>query len=252
SIHEALGAGVCLIAYGSGNSEKTRILLQHLGDLAAYMPIDISREHLIGAAKDIATDFPRLEVLPVCADFSKPIALPTPRNPVSRKVVFFPGSTIGNFHPEQATEFLRGIKDSIGADGGLLIGVDVPKSRARLELAYDDPEGVTARFNLNMLEHINRTLGTDFDLGAFKHRAVWNEDASRVEMHLVSTRAQGVRLGEHRFQFQSGETIWTESSYKYSLERFRAVAEAAGLVVDRVWQDPRQLFSVQLLSPRAA
>ena len=246
-IAAALGPRIALIEPGSGSGDKARRLLRALEAPAAFIPVEISREHLLDAAHALDEEFPSLEVLPVCADFSRPFELPVPREAPSRRVVFFPGSTIGNFAPRRAERLLANFRDIAGADGRVLIGVDLRKDTAVLERAYNDAEGVTAEFNLNVLRRLNEELGADFDLEAFRHRAVWNDAASRIEMHLVSVRPQIVIIGGERFTFDTGEYIHTESSYKYTLDGFASLAAGAGLSVERVWCDERRWFSLQLL-----
>lgn len=243
----ALGPRCLLVEYGSGSSEKTRTLLDHLEDPAAYVPVDISREPLLRAAEALAKRYPDVPVIPVCADFTRPFRVPEPPRPARRRAVYFPGSTIGNFTPDRAVDLLRGMRRVAGAGGGLLIGVDLKKDVARLERAYDDPEGVTAAFNKNLLVRMNRELGADFDPDAFAHRAVWNEADGRIEMHLVSRVAQRVRVAGETVRFAAGETICTEHSHKYTLEGFAALGAAAGFRVERVWTDAERLFSVQWL-----
>lgn len=247
-IADLIGPRCLLIEYGSGSSAKTRVLLETLRDATAYVPIDISKEHLLSAAHDINRDYPDLEVLPVCADYTNHIHLPTPAKPVGRRVVYFPGSTIGNFAPQAAVEFLERVADICGPGDGLLIGVDLQKDSKILELAYDDPAGITAEFNLNILRHINNEIGSNFDLRAFQHRAVYNTAAARIEMHLVSEYAQEIQIDGTTISLQAGETIWTESSYKYSLDGFAALAARAGFSVTHVWTDGEDLFSVQYLT----
>lgn len=244
---EALGPGVRLVELGSGSSQKVGQLLQHMRDLAAYVPVEISREHLMEAAERIAAEFPDIEVLPVCADFSEPMELPEPTREVSRNVAYFPGSTLGNFPRSMAEDLLALMSREMGPGGGMLIGVDLKKAEEIIVPAYNDSQGVTAQFNLNLLRRLNRELGMDFDLNAFEHRAVWDEAQSRVEMHLISRREQSVTLGEHSFSFAPGEHILTEYSHKYSLDAFAGLAEANGFRVDDVWIDPDRLFSVQYL-----
>ena len=244
----ALGPGVRLVELGSGSAVKTELLLARMQDLAAYVPVEISREHLEAAAARIAADFPDIEVLPVVADFTEPFDLPDPeRTRVRRNVAFFPGSTIGNFPHELASTLLGATALEMGPGGAMLIGVDLKKDAAILEPAYNDAAGVTARFNLNLLVRLNRELGADFDVGAFTHSAVWDEANSRIEMRLVSERAQTVAIAGRRFDFAPGELLVTEYSHKYSMEAFRRLAEDNGFRVARVWTDPDRLFSVQLL-----
>ena len=248
-ITDALGPGVRLVEYGSGSSDKTRILLDHLTDPAGYVPIDISREHLVQAAEALAADYPGLPVLPVCADYTASFDLPAPELPMARTVIYYPGSTIGNFERDEARAFLEHIAGLIAPSGGLLIGVDLQKDPGVLRAAYNDAEGVTAAFNKNVLRRINRELGANFDLGRFRHQAIYNEDEGRIEMHLVSEAAQRVTIDGVEIPFAEGERIVTEYSYKYTLEGFGELADAAGLCVERVWTDARAYFSVQYATP---
>ena len=242
------GPDCLLIEYGSGSSTKTRILLDHLPDLAGYVPMDISREHLHQTAESLASAYPNLDILPLCADYTTPFELPEAARPVRSRTVYFPGSTIGNFHRAEAAVFLRRIAEVCGPGGGLLIGVDLRKSPAVLEPAYNDAQGVTAEFNLNLLHRMNMELGADFDLDGFGHYAFYNEAVGRIEMHLLSLNPQEVHVGGETFRFEEDETIWTECSYKYSLPEFAALAEAAGFCVRKFWTDPDQKFSVQFLT----
>ena len=240
-----VGPQASLIEFGSGSSSKTRILLAHLERLAAYVPVDISREHLVSAANRIAADFPHIEVLPVSADFTRPFDLPNPRVMPLRNIVYFPGSTIGNFTPEAALDLLRVMHHEAAEDGALLIGVDLKKDKAILERAYNDSAGVTAEFNLNLLRRLNREFGANFDLDAFEHLALYSETHGRIEMHLVSLRKQSVTIAGEAFPFDEGETIRTEYSHKYTLEEFAAMAGRAGFEVHTTWLDDARLFSVQ-------
>lgn len=242
-----IGKQALLIEYGSGSSLKTETLLQHLPDLAAYIPIDISREPLLASAERIAARYPALQVLPVCADYTANFTLPQPDREVNKRVVFFPGSTIGNFHPAGTILFLRRMRHVARRTGGILIGVDTKKDRQILHAAYNDAQGVTAAFNLNILRRLNRDLGTDFALNQFFHDAFYDEVHGRVEMHLVSRKKQTVRLNGHPIHLDAGECIWTESSYKYTPAEFAHLAAQAGLRVARVWTDPDNLFSVHYL-----
>jgi dimethylhistidine N-methyltransferase len=243
-----LGPGCMLIEPGSGSGTKTRLLLEALESPVAWVPVDISRDVLLRSSESIDGAHPELEVLPVCADFTQPFALPTPRRRPARRVVYFPGSTIGNFDPPEVVRFLARLRELCAPGGAVLVGADLRKDRKVLEAAYDDAAGVTAEFNLNLLLRVNRELGADFDLGRFRHRAVWDEGRGRVEMHLVSTAAQTVRVDGESFSFAPGEEIHSESSYKYDLEGFAGLAAAAGLAVARVWLDERRWFSVQYLT----
>ena len=241
----AIGPGALVIEYGSGSSLKTELLLAALEEPAGCVLIDISREHLLASAKRLEEQFPGLEVLPVEADYTQDFELPERAS--SGRLIYFPGSTIGNFDRAEAEEFLREMAEVAGPSGGLLIGVDLVKDLAVLELAYDDPEGVTAAFNLNLLAHLNREIGTDFDLERFRHVAFFNQQDSRIEMHLESVGEQTVHLGDQSFHLADGERICTEHSNKYRLDGFAEMAAAAGWRVERVWTDERDYFSVQYL-----
>ncbi len=249
-IAACLGSDCLLIEYGSGSGTKTRILLDHLREPAAYVPIDISREHLTRSTTDLARTYTSLHVLPVCADFTREFTLPAVSRPASRKVVYFPGSTIGNFAPGEARRFLARIADVCGAGGGLLIGVDLKKSPDILERAYNDRKGVTAAFNLNLLARINRELGADFALDHYRHQAVYNRSSGQIEMYIVSLRDQVVHLGGQEFAFAEGDRILTECSCKYGLDEFARLAASVGLNVERAWTDDQRLFSVQYLTVR--
>ncbi|MDB5292569.1 MAG: dimethylhistidine N-methyltransferase [Phycisphaerales bacterium] len=242
----ALGPRCTLIEYGSGSSVKTRILLDRAHDLAAYVPIDISGAHLHAAARELRLEYPGLAVVPVCADYTQPFDLPG-RCASGRRCVFFPGSSIGNFDPEAARDFLRSIRAHCGGDGALLIGVDLKKDPALLHAAYNDREGVTAQFNLNLLARINRELEGDFDLSQFAHYAFYHPVRGRIEMHLTSLCEQDAWAAGERFHFREGEAIFTESSYKYTPEEFGRIAADSGYRVENQWTDPQRWFSVQLL-----
>lgn len=246
-IARALGEGAIVVEYGSGSSVKTRLLLDCLHACAGYVPIDISREHLAKAAQGIARHYPELRVEHLCADFTEPVTLPAHFAGQQPRVAFFPGSTIGNFEPQAATRLLRNIRDLVGADGKLLIGVDIPKDRETLERAYDDPHGVTARFNRNILTHINRLFGADFDPDSFHHEAIWNPQHSRVEMHLRCTRDHHAMLAGERIEFSRGQSIWTESSHKHPPERFQAFCATADFESQTVWFDARKRYSMHLM-----
>ncbi len=251
AIERHIGPGVRLVELGSGSSTKTRILLDHLESVAAYTPVDISTDALDESVASLKTAYRDLEVLPLCADYTQPLELPTPSEAFTRTVVYYPGSTIGNFHPPDAIAFLRRIRRAVQPDGGLLIGVDLKKDKAVLERAYNDREGVTAAFNLNLLTRINRELPAAFSLDAFRHEARYDEQKGRIEMHLVSASDQDVKVGDQTFHFSAGETIRTEESYKYSREEFARLAEEAGFEVTAFWTDREGRFSLQYLSPRA-
>jgi dimethylhistidine N-methyltransferase len=245
-----IGRDAALIELGSGTSLKTRLLLDQIETPTAYVPVDIAREHLYDAAASLAQDYPPLRIIPVCADFTQPFDLPALVASAPRRVVYFPGSTIGNFEPSRAQRLLTLIREMIGSTGAVLVGVDLRKDPRVLHRAYDDQAGVTAEFNLNALRHLNRELGADFDLEAFEHAAVWIEDMSRIEMRLVSKRDQSIHIGEEEINIARGEHIRTEYSHKYTLESFANLAANSDLSVTRVWMDAEKKFSVQLLEPR--
>jgi dimethylhistidine N-methyltransferase len=245
----ALGERVLLVEPGSGSSLKTRLLLDHLRDPVAYVPVDISREHLVNAADRLNRLYPALEVLPVCADFNQAFRVPAPRRTAARTAIYFPGSTLGNFAPAEAVMLLRHMRRLAGDDGALLVGIDLQKDPAVLERAYDDAAGVTAEFNLNILARIDRELGADFDLARFHHRAVYNRKDGCIEMHLVSTVEQVVTVAGQRFSFRAGEHILSERSHKYTPEGFGLLAAQAGLRIEQQWTDDRRYFSVACLVP---
>ena len=243
-----LGPDCLLVEYGSGSSLKTRILLDHLDRPAGYVPIDISRELLQQSAAALSASYEGLKVLPLCADYTGRLELPQPLPACARRVAYYPGSTIGNFVPEDARSFLAGIADVCGGEGGLLIGVDLKKDPLMLHRAYNDVLGITAAFNLNILTRLNRELGANFRLENFRHYAFYNPVFARVEMHLVSLIEQVVRVQNVNIHFDVGESIWTEASYKYTPQEFAALAATAGWRVEQIWTDDRALFSVQYLT----
>jgi dimethylhistidine N-methyltransferase len=240
-----IGPRASLIEYGSGSSLKTRVLLDNLIEQAVYVPVDISEEHLLASAAQIREEYPALEVLPVVADFTKRFDLPDPSVMPLRNSVYFPGSTIGNFPKDQACELLDVMYGEAGEDGAMLIGVDLQKDPALIEATYNDAAGVTAEFNLNMLRHLNREYGSDFDLDAWEHDAQYNQSQGRVEIRLINDSAQTVTIGNDTVVIEKGEGILTEYSHKYTLDGFAKMAEGAGFKVARVWTDADQLFSVQ-------
>ena len=244
-IAELVGPQASLIEFGSGSSLKTRILLENLHDLAAYVPVDISEELLLESAANLRDDFPDVEILPVVADFTRSFALPEPAVMPVRNIVYFPGSTIGNFTNEDALELLGVMHGEAGEGGALLIGVDLQKDPDIIERAYNDSAGVTAEFNLNVLRHINREFGADFKLDAFSHSAEYNLEEGRVELRLVSSEQQDVNVGDEAFTIEEQEAILTEYSHKYTLDSFAEMAGTAGFEVERVWTDAERLFSVQ-------
>lgn len=240
-----MGSGVRLVEFGSGSSAKTRILLQAMHRPAAYVPVDISAEYLEQVAQRLRRAHPGVPILPLPADFTGPLELPALPGRPARSVVYFPGSTIGNFQVLEASRLLTRMRRLAGPGGGVLMGFDLLKPLARLLPAYNDEAGVTAEFNLNLLRHLNRELDTDFDLEGFRHDAPFNPRASRIEMHLVSLKHQTVRVGDRTFTFRAGERLVTEYSHKYTPESFAELAESAGLAARRSWTDPEELFCVQ-------
>ena len=238
--------GAALVEFGSGASTKTRIVLDAAPQIAVYAPIDISASALEGAAKAIRADYPDLMVAPLRDDFTNALRLPeeTEGRPI---VGFFPGSTIGNFTPDQARAFLSAARRLLGQGASFIVGIDLAKDPATLVAAYDDARGVTAAFNKNLLARINRELGGDFDLSAFEHQAIWNAAESRIEMHLVSRREQVVHVAGRDFRFAAGESIHTENSYKFSPARFADLAASAGWRVERQWINPDPAFAIVLL-----
>ncbi len=243
------GSRCLLLELGSGSSTKTRILLNRLRDPIAYVPIDISRRQLQCQAAVLNKEYPKLAILPVYADYTRPLRLPEAVQNFDRKIVFFPGSTVGNFEPDEAVTFLRRMAALCGPHGSMLIGVDLKKERAVLERAYNDSQGVTAAFNLNLLRRANRELGADFDLERFRHRALYYERSGCIEMRLVSTSRQVVHVDGIAAAFERGEPLITEHSYKYTIEGFGEMAERVGFAIRRVWTDPRGWFSVHFLEP---
>ena len=243
-ISACIGAEALLIEPGSGSSHKVRTLLDDVKP-DVYLPMDISKKHLIQAAQNISNDYPWLDVYASCIDFTDEMHIPAKLAEIENKQVFFPGSSIGNFEPRSAIGFLENVARMIESDGGLLIGVDLKKDENVLHAAYNDKQGVTADFNTNLLERINRELDADFDLGGFSHDAFYNDEIGRIEMHLVSDKNQQVNIGDHCIEFEKGESIHTENSYKYTVDEFSQLAKNAGLTLNRYWTDSSQLFSVQ-------
>jgi len=250
-IAELAGKDSLLIEYGSGSSRKVGILLDAFQGDVTYIAIDISRKHLVESCSRLAKAYPAVEVIAVCADYSKPFPLPTlKRGDPKNRAVFFPGSTIGNFTPDQAVSFLCNTARRIGSGGSLLIGVDLKKDHALLNTAYNDAGQVTAAFNLNILQRINNDLGANFDLSAFRHDAFYNDHHGRVEMHVVSLKSQTVQLDGTSIRFDKGETIHTENSYKFTIEEFQRLAVQAGFEPVNSWTDPGNLFSLHYLTAR--
>jgi dimethylhistidine N-methyltransferase len=247
SIADALGGDVRLVEYGSGNAQKTGMLLRHLHAPVSYVPVEISPEPLRQSVQRLAMEFPQLPLQPLCGDFSKPLRLPIPPRAPRRTVVYFPGSTIGNFENREAAMLLRKMRNEMGDGGGILIGVDLKKDPALIEAAYNDRAGVTVAFTLNMLTRLNREIGSNFELSAFAHRAHYNPMAGRIETHIVSRREQQVKVGRVNVTFREDEAMHVEYSCKYSLADFAGLAARAGLAVQQVWTDPEQMFSLQYL-----
>jgi dimethylhistidine N-methyltransferase len=237
--------GAALVEFGAGSTTKVRLLLDQC-EFGAYVPVDISGDFLNAQAEALRGDFPGLNVYPVTADFTAPFALPAAVKAMP-KVGFFPGSTLGNFEPHEASGFLRSARKILGEGAQMIIGVDLEKDERVLFDAYNDAAGVTARFNLNVLVRINQELGGNFDLSAFTHRAIYNRERHRIEMHLVSRKPQTVRMLGRSFAFHAGESIHTESSYKYSLDRFTALARESGWTPTASWTDADGMFSVHAL-----
>ncbi|MBX9841733.1 MAG: L-histidine N(alpha)-methyltransferase [Xanthobacteraceae bacterium] len=248
-IARLLPAGAALVEFGSGASTKTRIVLHEAKSLAAYVPVDISAEFLRQQAETLRREFPDVAMLPVAADFGKPFDLPASVHELPR-AGFFPGSTIGNFEPHEASAFMRHAARVLGRGSILIVGVDLVKDTQVLQRAYNDSQGVTAAFNLNLLERINRELGAKIDVATFEHHAFFNRERSRIEMHLASHKRQRIRICGECVDFRAGETIHTENSYKYTVESFGALARGAGWSSTAVWTDPKQYFSVHVLTLR--
>ncbi len=243
-----VGPRAHVVEYGSGSGRKTARLLAGLHDPVAYTPIEISRATLLAMAGRLALQFPTVQMLPVCADFTQPVALPSPRRRPERVLVFFPGSTLGNFDSADAVALLSAMRQTMGAHGRALVGIDLDKDSATLEAAYNDAAGVTAAFTLNLLARLNREIGSDFDLDAFRHRAVHVREHGRIETWLVSQRAQQVQVAGRRFDFAAGEQMLVEYSHKYTDAGFAALAASAGLRVVERWNDARDWFGLRLLA----
>jgi len=241
-----IGPRAEIVEFGAGSLTKVRLLLDALKSPSRYLPIDISGEHLAGATARLQADWPELGVHPIVADYTRPFGLPPKTEGSGMRVGFFPGSTLGNFNPDEALAFLQ-LAARLLRGGGLLLGVDLIKAPARLHAAYNDAQGVTAQFNLNLLRRANAELDCDFDLAGFDHAAFYNAPLQRIEMHLVSRRSQQVQLAGERFHFEEGEALHTENSYKFTIDGLRALAVRAGFGIGPVWTDPDRLFSVHWL-----
>jgi dimethylhistidine N-methyltransferase len=245
---QRLGPRCHLIEYGTGAGVKTRLLLEQLAEPVAYVPVDMSLEYLRRSAEALAAEFPDIEVTPLCADFTQAVRAPEPRRHASARVVYFPGSTIGNFTPDETVVLLRRTAALCGRGGGMLLGLDLQKDPKVIEAAYNDACGVTAAFNLNLLVRINRELHADFPVHEFSHRAVYQRRERRIEMYLDSRRDQRVRLGDDVYLFRAGEPIRTEYSYKFDVQDFAKLARSAGFTPQDVWTDDRKYFAVVYLS----
>lgn len=243
-----LGEEVLLIEPGSGSSSKTKILLSNMDNICCYIPMDISGDYLNKIAEQLRIEFPRISILPLAADYTKPFELPE-SSPDARKVVFYPGSTIGNFKKEKVEQFLKVIHDIIGKDGAFLIGVDLKKETSILEAAYNDAKGTTAAFNKNIFTHLNREIGSTFEADLFEHKAVWNEHKGRIEMHLFVKENHAIQINGDRIFFMKGESIHTENSHKYTLNGFADMV-SDWFEVKKVWTDENNYFSVQYLEPK--
>jgi len=242
-----IGEKKILVELGSGSNIKIRLLIDHLPDLAAYIPVDISEEHLIKSSRALKNDYPGLEIHPIITDYSKWFSIPEINKRYNGVEAFYPGSTIGNFTPEEVKDFLGRISTICGQNSGLLIGVDLKKDKQILLKAYNDSKGITAEFNLNILRHINNIFDADFNVNNFHHCAIYNEVFSRIEMHLVSDKVQTVTVRKNKFTFDKSERIITEYSYKYSLDDFAELVKYI-YKVEKVWLDENKFFSVQFLS----
>jgi len=241
-----MGKNCLLIEFGSGNSNKIKPLLKELGPSSGYVPIDISKAQLMSSAIELSKDFPWIKISPICADYTHLSTLPLKDLPKER-VVFFPGSTIGNLNPYPMKQLLEGIATLVGKGGGFLVGLDLKKDKKILEQAYNDANGITAEFNVNILRRLNQELGTNFNVLAFKHRAFYNKQKSRIEMHLISQKEQVIKLEGQTIQIQKGESIHTENSYKYNSEEFSQAALGAGFKKVQEWTDPQKYFSILFL-----
>jgi dimethylhistidine N-methyltransferase len=248
-ISDSIGSNAMLVELGSGSSKKTRLLLDHLSDLSAYIPVDISEEYLLKIVSQLRSDYPRVSIIPVFADYTTHFDLPDLGGNYEKQVILFPGSTIGNFRPETNRYFLDNLASLTDEDSSMLIGVDLKKDKKVLEAAYNDKQGVTAKFNKNILIHLNRELNAGFEVDRFSHRAFYNEDEGRIEMHLVSDTEQEIELAGEEFHFEKGESIHTENSYKYSLEEFEELV-SDWYSVEKVWTDDQRYFSLQFLTKK--
>lgn len=249
AIAEVVGPRLHVVELGSGSGRKTELLLHALTDPVAYTPIEISRAALLASIARLAEALPRIEMLPVCADFTRPVQLPEPQRQPARRLLFFPGSTLGNFAHADAVALLQAMRQTMGSEGLALIGIDLHKDPALIEAAYNDAAGVTAEFTLNLLARLNREIGSDFDLDAFQHRARYSVERLRIETELVSTRAQTVQVAGHSVDFAQGEAMTVEYSHKYTDASFASLAAEAGLRVSAQWNATDPAFGLRLLQP---
>ncbi|VXB13641.1 Histidine N-alpha-methyltransferase [Luteimonas sp. 9C] len=249
SIAQAIGDGVHVVEFGSGSGRKTELLLEGLMAPVAYTPIEISRTALMDSVTRLGQSFPEVQMLPVCADFTRPVPLPRAAHRAHRTLVFFPGSTLGNFSDEEAVRLLRSMRGTMGDGGCALLGIDLDKDPAIIEAAYNDAAGVTAAFTLNLLTRLNREIGSDFDTDGFRHRAHYARDRMRIETALVSQRAQTVRIGDRVFDFEDGEAMQVEISQKYTDASFAGLVAQAGFRVTHGWNDEDDRFGLRLLQP---
>ncbi len=249
ALTERAGPGAVVIEPGSGSSVKIRKLLDTLKDVSGYLGLDISKTHLVNAVSEIAADYPDVSVGAVCADFTGGLNIDHLPMPDGKRVIFFPGSTIGNFEPDAARDLLRGFRNGMRSGDAVLIGADRVKDEARLVAAYDDAKDVTAEFNLNLIDRINKELDGDIDRDALAHRSIWNAEKSRIEMHLEAKRDIEFSISGEPFSMKAGETIHTENSHKFTLESFTSLAESAGFTVAQTWSDPENLFTLFWLEP---
>jgi dimethylhistidine N-methyltransferase len=246
-VSELIGPRARIVEFGAGSGRKTRMFLDALEEPAAYLPIEISKAALRGCAERMRKAFPELEVIPICADYTEPVELPKPSTSTGRTVGYYPGSTLGNFEPDEAAAFLKRIHQLCGDDGGLVIGIDLVKDRETLEAAYDDSESVTEAFTMNILDRANREADADFDRDAFDFEAEWQPENRRVQLRLVSTQAQTVHVGDESFDFEAGEPMVTEHSYKFELDQFAKLARETGFTPVETWTDDQEYFSLWYL-----
>ena len=248
-IIRTLGSDIILAELGSGSSKKTRLLLDHLSCITSYVPIEISEQYLAKVVQNLTQEYPDLQIDPVCTDYTVPFQLPAISKPYNNIVLFYPGSTIGNFQPSKAKAFLRNLSTLLDPGDGMLVGVDLKKDISVLEAAYNDRQGVTAQFNKNILRHINRKLDGNFDSGYFKHHAFYNEDEGRIEMHLIANTDHKVVVSGEKFHFEKGESIHTENSYKYNITEFENLVNQ-WFSVKKIWTDANDYFSIQYLQKK--